>query len=104
MNDKQEQDIGEHALGEIQGFLAKAQTMPLLSVRDIAEQFRVQAMLSKTTPRRRKVFDAIADYYEHAHETRAKAEHKKDEHKQNGDDGIGGRVRAILDNFDSDSD
>jgi hypothetical protein len=99
MTDKHEHDVGEHALGEIQAFLAKAQGMPLLSVKDIAEQFRVQAMLAKTTPRRRKMFDAIADYYEHAYEVRTKAEHKKDD-----DDGIGGTVRAILDNFDGNDD
>ena len=71
--------------------------MPLLAVKEIADQLRVQAMLAKTTPRRRRVFDAMADYYEHTYDVREKAQHS---HKEG--DGIGGAVRALLDNFDDD--
>lgn len=97
MNEHHEVDVGEHALGEVQAFLSKAQSLPTTAVKDIAEQLRVQAMLAKATPRRRKVFEALADYFEHTHEVRDKAENTKDE-----GDGIGGAVRALLDNFDGD--
>ncbi|MBT5570078.1 MAG: hypothetical protein HOJ90_02560 [Alphaproteobacteria bacterium] len=99
MDDQQDSDVGEHALGEIQGFLVKAQSLSLESVKEIAEQFHVQAILAKATPRRRKIFEALGDYFEHAHETRTKAE-GRDDHE----DGIGAAVRALLDNFDNDSD
>lgn len=39
--------------------------MPIMAVKEIADQLRVQAMLAKTTTRRRRVFDALANYYEH---------------------------------------
>jgi hypothetical protein len=97
MNDHHEHNLGEHALGEVQAFLSKAQSMPLLAVKEIADQLRVQAMLARTTPRRRRVFDALADYYEHAHEVREKAAHGNHE-----GEGISGAVRALLDNFDDD--
>ncbi|MEH6754758.1 MAG: hypothetical protein V7788_11400 [Alphaproteobacteria bacterium] len=97
MNEHYESDVGEHALGEVQAFLSKAQSLPTASVKDIAEQLRVQEMLAKSTRRRKKVFEALADYFEHAHEVRDKAENTKHE-----GEGIGGAVRALLDNFDDD--
>lgn len=97
MNERHEHNVGDHALVEIQAFLSKAQSMPIMAVKEIADQLRVQAMLAKTTPRRRRVFDALADYYEHTYEVREKAQHSHEE-----GDGIGGAVRALLDNFDDD--
>jgi len=97
MNERHEHNMGEHALGEVQAFLSKAQSMSLPAVKEIADLLRVQAMLAKTTPRRRRVFDALADYYEHAHDVRDKAAHGHHE-----GDGIGGAVRALLDNLDDD--
>ena len=97
MNERHEHNVGEHALGEVQAFLSKAQSIPLLAVKEIADQLRVQAMLAKTTPRRRRVFDALADFYEHTYEVREKAQHTHEDV-----DGIGGAVRALLDNFDDD--
>lgn len=71
--------------------------MPIMAVKEIADQLRVQAMLAKTTTRRRRVFDALANYYEHTYEVHEKAHHSHEE-----GDGIGGAVRALLDNFDYD--
>jgi len=99
MDDQQDSDLGEHALHEVQGFLFKTQSMPIESVKEVAEQFHVQAILAKDTPRRRKIFESIADYFEHAYETRTKAEGGSVH-----EGGIGVAVRALLDNFDSDSD
>jgi hypothetical protein len=96
MIDDRDKDVAEWAVGEIQAFLAKAQSMGIENVTAIAEQFRVEAMLAKATPHRRHIFDAVADHFEHAAETRAAKAHKKG-------DGIGGVVRALIDSFDDDN-
>lgn len=95
MNEHHEHDVGEHALSEVQAFLSKAQSLPTAAVKEIAEQLRVQAMLAKTTPHRKKVFEALASHFEYAHHVRDKAEH--DTHEG---EGLGGAVRALLDNLD----
>lgn len=97
MNEHHELDIGEHALGEVQAFLTKAQSLPNTAVKEIADQLRVQTMLAKSTPHRKKVFAALADYFEYANQVRDKAEHGEHE-----GEGLGGAVRALLDSLDDD--
>ncbi|MBO6782564.1 MAG: hypothetical protein JJ899_04715 [Alphaproteobacteria bacterium] len=100
MSDEDDYDIGERAVHEIQAFLLKAQSLPIGQTEKIAEEFRVDEMLAKSTPHRRKVYDAIADYFEHvAKERHKKARDAGDEDKEHG---IGGAVKAIIDNFDDD--
>lgn len=96
MSKKNETDVGEHALSEIRVLLQKAQSLPIEQVEQIADQFRVDEMLAKATPHRRRVYIAVAEYFEHA----AKVRHKK-EHAGEGND-IGDAVRALIDNFDDD--
>ena len=95
MTDENDPDIGERAVAEINSFLAKAQSLGVDNVENIAGQMRVEAMLARTTKLRRRVYEALAEYYEHAAEARA------NEEKQDGD-GIGGVVRALVENFDDD--
>lgn len=95
MTDDNDSDIGERAVAEIKSFLAKAQSLGSDNVESIAEQLRVEAMLAKSTRLRRRVFEALAEYYEHAAEKRA------EEDKDDGE-GIGGVVRALVANLDDD--
>jgi chorismate synthase len=95
MTDKNDSDIGERAVAEINTFLRKSRSLSADNVRSIAEQLRVEAMLARTTRHRRRIFDALADYYEHAAEERA------EEEKEDGD-GIGGAVRALVENLEDD--
>ncbi len=100
MSDEEDSEVGERAVAEIQAFLLKAQSLSVNHVEQVAEQFRVDAMLAKTTPRRRKIYDAVADYFEHVAEER----HRKA--KENGEDdeeeGFGGAVKAIVESFEGD--
>lgn len=102
MSDDEDSEIGERAVGEIRAFLMKAQTLSVSNVEQIAEQFRVDAMLAKTTPRRRKIYDAVADYFEHVAEER----HRKarDEGEDDDEEGLGKAIKAIADSFDDKDD
>lgn len=86
----------ERTVAEVRNLIAKARAIDVADVEAIAEQLRVEAMLANTTRHRRRIFDALADHYEHvAGERRAAEKHDDPEA------GIGGAVRAILENFDS---
>jgi len=96
MSKKNDSDVGEHALSEVRVLLQKAQSLPIEQVELIADHFRVDEMLAKATPHRRRVYVAVAEYFEHAAKTRRKNEHAS------GRNDIGDAVRALIDNFDED--
>ena len=100
MTEDKDAEVGEHAVGELHVLLHKAQILPVHQVEAIAEEFQVDALLAKATPHRRKIYTAVAEYFGHvAKERRRKA---RDAGEEDGDSGIGGAVRAIIDNLDDD--
>lgn len=93
----QTQERIDRTVAEVRNLIAKARAIDVEDVEAIAEQLRVEAMLAHTTRHRRRIFDALADHYEHVAAERRAAEKDDDPHA-----GIGGAVRAILDNLDAD--
>jgi len=90
-----DEDAVDRAVRNLQQFLDKAQWLDTATVRAIADQFRADAALARTMRHHRHVYDAIADYFEHAADARDKA----DDHHGNP---IGDAVRALVDNLDDD--
>lgn len=90
-----DQDAVDRAVRDVHAFLDKAQRLETGSVRAIANQFRAEAALARTMQHHRHVYDAIAEYFEHAADTREKSD---PDHGH----GIGDVVQALVENLDDD--
>lgn len=95
MSKTDNQDAVDRAVLDLQRFLNRAQDLDTATVRAIADQFQAEAALARSMRYRKHVYDAVADYFQHAADARDKESH---EHGNP----IGDAVRALVENLDND--